>query len=235
MHKLLSVFILVFLFGCEKDETIPTPVRTPFVYTDSVADIDGNYYHTVTIGSQVWLAENLRTTRYQNGDTIINHTSSGSWSIVTSSRYCEYNNDADASAIYGNLYNYWAVTDARNICPPGYHIPTYYEWIFLRSYLGSASSDKLREFGSKHWLPTNTSATDEYGFAALPGGWRTESGDYERVRTNGYFWSSTHYIPSSTSYPQGWLMAMSSDTTIATAELVNAFYGTGCSVRCVKD
>jgi uncharacterized protein (TIGR02145 family) len=232
MYKLLPLFFLLFLCGCEKENT-PTTDHTPFVYTDSVADIDGNYYHTVTIGSQVWLAENLRTTRYQNGDTIPEHTSSGTWSYITNPRFCQYNNDYVAESIYGKLYNYWAVTDARNICPTGYHIPTYYEWIIMRSAVGAASSDKLREFGAKHWMPTNTTATDEFGFAALPGGWRPESGDYEKVRTNAYFWSSTHYIPSTASYPQGWIMSMSAESE--TAELEYVFYGTGCSVRCIKD
>jgi uncharacterized protein (TIGR02145 family) len=238
MHKLLPVFLLLFLISCKKEETA-TPVHTPFVYTDSVADIDGNYYHTVTIGSQVWLAENLRTTRFQNGDTIINHTSSGTWSYVTGPRYCEYNNDTAAAKIYGKLYNFWAVTDARNICPPGYHVPTYYEWQTLIAVLGNSSSDKIREYGSKHWFPPNDNATDEYGFAALPGGWRPDYGEYENVRHDCYFWSSTHYIPSNINYPEGWFVKLSADHDptlfLPTMEQDHIGYVTGLSVRCIKD
>jgi uncharacterized protein (TIGR02145 family) len=237
MHKLLPVFLLVFLFGCKKEE--PTnPAHTPFVYTDSVADIDGNYYHLITIGSQVWLAENLRTTRYQNGDTIFNHTSSGTWSYVTTPAYCDYNNDPAAAEIYGRLYNRYAVADPRNICPPGYHVATYYEWIGLMSYLGNSSSDKIREYGTKHWFPPNDNATDQFGFAALPGGCRPDYGEYENVRRRAYFWSSTHYLPSSANYPQGWYMQLSagdSTSSTPTMQLDYALYTTGFSVRCVKD
>ncbi|MEO5642420.1 MAG: fibrobacter succinogenes major paralogous domain-containing protein [Bacteroidia bacterium] len=236
MKKILPVCaILLLIFGCKKD--VATTPHVPFVYTDSVADIDGNYYHTITIGSQIWLAENLRTTRFQNGDAIFNHTSSGTWSYVTTPAYVVYKNDSVAGNIYGNLYNYWAVNDSRNICPPGYHVPGYYEWQLLISVLGNSSSDKIREYGSKHWFRPNDNATDEYGFAALPGGFRPDYGEYENVRLNGYFWTASHYIPSSPSFPQAWYVKLSSDLNAdqPTIGLDYISYVTGFSVRCIKD
>ncbi|MDQ3110870.1 MAG: fibrobacter succinogenes major paralogous domain-containing protein [Bacteroidota bacterium] len=238
MYKLFPIFAFIFLFGCKKDEPV-TPVHTPFVYTDSVADIDGNYYHTVTIGSQVWMAENLRTTRYQNGDTILFLSYSGAWSNFNNPGYCFYNNDSAAENIYGKLYNYRAVNDARNICPVGWHIPTYGEWQGLRASLLDSVGEKLREYGAKHWFPPNDRATDVFGFAALPGGSRDASGDYYDVRYKAFFWSSSYYIPSSSSFPEAWAMQLydAADPTLSlsVAEQDHFDYDNGFSVRCIKD
>jgi uncharacterized protein (TIGR02145 family) len=109
----------------------------------------------------------------------------------------------------------------------------------LISYLGGSSSDKIREYGGKHWFPPNKNATDEFGFAALPGGYRPDDGEYLNVRHNAYFWSSTFWIPSNANYPEGWFVKLSSDLDptlmLPTLEQDHTSYITGMSIRCIKD
>jgi uncharacterized protein (TIGR02145 family) len=234
MKKLVPICLLLIISGCKKED-VETPY-VPFSYTDSVADNQGNYYHTVSIGSQVWMAENLRATKYRNGDTITYLYTSNDWSNTFSSATCAYDNNIQALDIYGKLYNFDAVTDSRNICPVGWHIPTQAEWQTLLDYLGETAGNKLREHGTKHWFPPNTKATDEYGFAALPGGWRNADGTCEFVRTEANFWSSTNYVPSNLNYPDAWLMEITNtDPNKPSAIIVHAECKSGCSVRCIKD
>jgi uncharacterized protein (TIGR02145 family) len=138
------------------------------------------------------------------------------------------------------MYNFYAVTDPRGIAPPGWHVPTYYEWIGLMAYCGNAEAgNRLREHGYKHWLINNEEATDEYGFAAIPGGYRDFQGDFYDMRAVAHFWSSTHYLPSSTQYPEAWSLKIESDKDPTLAlpehELFNRGYTDGCYIRCVKD
>jgi uncharacterized protein (TIGR02145 family) len=145
---------------------------TTDVETNTVTDIDGNIYHTVTIGTQVWMVENLKTTKYRNGDPIPNVTGNA-WAALTTGAYCWYNNDAATyKATYGALYNWYAVADSRNIAPTGWHVPTDAEWTTLTTFLGgeSVAGGKLKETGTNHWTSPNTGATNETGFTALPGG-----------------------------------------------------------------
>ena len=135
---------------------------------ETFTDIDGNVYHAVVIGTQTWMVENLKTTKYSNGDPIPTAVTS-----LTPGAYCMYNNDAVTyKADYGALYNWYAVADSRNIAPAGWHVPTKTDWTTLTDYLGgeSVASGKLKENGSSHWLTPNTGATNSSGFTALPGG-----------------------------------------------------------------
>lgn len=231
-----STMLLVVLSGCKKEVT---EEYIPFVYTDSVIDNEGNVYHTVTIGSKVWMAENLRTTHYNNGDTITYERSHTDWSTPLGGGYCFYDNDSTALAIYGCLYNFAAATDPRGIAPAGWHVPTYYEWLGLVSYLGQNAGNKLREHGNKHWIVDNDEATDEYGFAALPGGYRDFQGDFYDVRSSVQFWSATHYLPSTPTYPEAWYLNIvgDKDPTLGEPEhaLSDVTYIQGCYIRCVKD
>ena len=233
MLKILAPFLALCMLTTCKQETVEDPY-VPFVYTDSITDIDGNVYHTVMINGQEWMAENLRTTRYRNGDTIEYLYYTTDWAYPDDSgAICMYDNNAEAGSIYGNIYNFYAVSDARNIAPAGWHVPTYYEWIGLMAYCGNADAgNRLREHGDKHWLVENGEATDQYGFAALPGG-------YYDVRTTCNFWSSTHYLPSMPGYPEAWFLRIvgDKDPTLAEPEheLSHFPYVHGCYVRCVKD
>lgn len=155
-------------------------------------DNDGNNYTTVQIGTQVWMAENLKTTKYRNGDAIPNVTDQMAWFNLTTGAYCNSNNDLNLWTTYGRLYNWYAVNDSRNMSPTGWHVPTDNEWSILTAYLGGASySYKLIETGTTHWLAPNTDATNETGFTGLPGGYRDSGGIFISIGVEADWWSST--------------------------------------------
>jgi uncharacterized protein (TIGR02145 family) len=159
----------------------------------TVSDIDGNVYNTVTIGAQVWMKENLKVTHYRNGESIPNVTDGTAWKNLFNGALCYYNNDSAANASdYGVLYNWYAVNDSMNICPFSWHVPTDAEWTTLTGYLGgqSIAGGKLKETGTTHWQSPNTGATNETGFTALPGGFRDNIG-FNFYRYDGLWWSFT--------------------------------------------
>jgi uncharacterized protein (TIGR02145 family) len=160
-----------------------------------VADIDGNIYNIITIGTQVWLQENLKTTKYNDGTAIPNVTDNTAWSTTTSDAYCDYANTPANSTIYGRLYNWYAVgsTNPKNVCPTGWHVATDADWTALATYLGgeTVAGGKLKETGTTHWAAPNTGATNETGFTALPGGYRAQSGSFGLSGTYGFWWTAT--------------------------------------------
>jgi uncharacterized protein (TIGR02145 family) len=175
----------------------------------TVTDIDGNVYKTVTIGTQTWMAENLKTTKYNDGtpiplvaDTMVvramgrKPVSVPLWIVVGSGAYCWYYNIKIAAYhVYGALYNRIAV-NTRMLCPTGWHVLGIDEWTTLTNYLGdSIAGGKLKENGTVNWHYPNTGATNESGFTALPGGWRDENGVYQEIGYQGVFWSSTYSYP----------------------------------------
>ncbi|GEM_PF-3097955 len=162
----------------------------------SMTDQDGNVYKIVKIGSQWWMAENLRVTHYRNGDAIPNVTDNTEWTGLSTSAWCAYNNDNGNIDTYGLLYNWYAAVDSRNIAPEGWHVPTDEEWQTLVDYLGgySVAGGKLKESGTSHWSSPNSGANNESGFSALPGGYRHyNNGTYSNMGNFGYWWSSTEY------------------------------------------
>ncbi len=211
-------------------------------YAGTVTDIEGNIYNTVTIGTQTWIAENLKTTKYNDGTAIPNITDNIAWTAATTSAYSDYNNTPANSTIYGRLYNWYAVDNnaatkvasngGKNVCPTSWHVPTDTEWTTLTTYLGgeSVAGGKLKETGTTYWTTPNTGATNETGFTALPGGDRSFSGGYDNIGYYGAWWSSTK---------KTW--------TSPNAYYRNLYYGdrgiyrgefrelSGFSVRCVKD
>ena len=166
--------------------------------TGTVTDIDGNVYKTVKIGAQWWMAENLKVTHYQNGDSIPNVTDNTQWTNLTTGAYCNFDNDTTNVSIYGRLYNWYAVADSRNIAPEGWHVPSEAEWHILVDYLGgdAVAGGKLKatgtiEGGDGLWHEPNVGATNESGFTGLPGGYREPSGTFYAIGYGAYFWSST--------------------------------------------
>jgi uncharacterized protein (TIGR02145 family) len=160
----------------------------------TVTDADGNIYSTVTIGNQVWMGENLRTTKFSNNDPIAMVLDSAQWPVQAAAAYCYYNNDSSFVNPYGNLYNWYTVNDARNVCPTGYHVPTAAEWADMVSFLGgeTVAGGKLKEQGFSHWLSPNTGADNSSNFTALPSGWRANNnGVYENLGYMCYLWAST--------------------------------------------
>ncbi|MEL4456532.1 fibrobacter succinogenes major paralogous domain-containing protein [Lutimonas vermicola] len=163
--RIIHFFILATLLitSCEQenDEVITVTEDDP----TTITDIDGNTYHTVRIGTQLWLVENLRTTRFQNGD-LINELDESNSEI---SSFASYNNDENLAKTYGYLYNENAARDVRKIAPKGWHVPSGKEWLVLLNYVENRS-EKLKIKGSTHWINGNSDATNESGFTALPGG-----------------------------------------------------------------
>jgi uncharacterized protein (TIGR02145 family) len=175
---------------------IPTTSKTiNFIFVDC-RDADFNIYPVVTIGTQTWMAENLKTTKYNDGTTAItNVTDNTTWSTTTSGAYCDFSNVPTYSTTYGRLYNWYVVasTNPKNVCPTGWHVPTDAEFTTLVTYLGgeTLAGGKLKETGTTHWLTPNTSATNETGFTALPGGYRSASGTFGLMGNSGFWWTST--------------------------------------------
>ena len=210
----------------------PGPITfNPDLTYGTMTDNDGNVYKTIIIGTHTWMAENLRTTKYRNGDPIDNVTDNAAWATLSTGAYCWNNNDAASyKAVYGALYNWYAVADSRKIAPEGWHVPTDAEWTTLIDYLGGwYSGGELKETGMEHWASPNTSATNGSGFTALPGGDRFyDGGTFNDVGRTGLWWSSTSF-----------------DATIAgfrklgyySANFVSGYYfkQDGFSVRCIKD
>lgn len=227
--KFLMLFIsltgifLLFISGCKKsDDPSPTPV--------TITDIDGNVYHTVTIGTQVWLVEDLKSTKYRDGTSIVQEIDNAAWSTLATAAYCDYDNSTSNGATYGHLYNWFAVHDSRNICPSGWHVPSDAEWTTLTDFLGgkSVAGGKMKETGTAHWLSPNTGATDEVGFKALPGGERRATGQYIYLGEYGCWWSSTENDAQ-----QAWIRYVGNSEVDVTNQLYNKNYG--YSVRCIKD
>lgn len=195
----------------------------------TVTDIDGNVYATISIGSQVWMAENLNVTKYRNGDSISYVTDHLVWQ-TSPGAYCYYNNNTDYTEVYGALYNWRAVNDSRQLAPEGWHIPIDAEWALLRLTAGGGGN--LKEKGTSHWKATNVGATNQSGFTGLPGGYRDRLGSYEDIREKGSFWTSTPYADL-WSNSGAWYNYLSYDSDVAQVWRVLSSYG--YSVRCVRD
>lgn len=153
-------------------------------------DGDGNYYPTVTIGNQTWMAENLKTTHYRNAVEIPNKTDDSNWGNLTSDAYSEYNS-AIATSTYGKLYNWYAATSNNNIAPSGWHVPSNIDWRLLTDYLSGSSNagSKLKETGLSNWINGNTDATNTSGFTALPGGTKGTDGRINSVGSSASWWT----------------------------------------------
>ena len=202
----------------------------PAESTGTVADIDGNVYQTIKIGGQWWMAENLKATHYRNGDPIPNVTDNNDWWALSTGAYCEYSNSSANAAVYGRLYNWYAVSDSRNIAPAGWHVPSDAEWQTLADFLGGddVAGGKMKEAGPAHWNAPNTGADNSSHFTALPGGNRSFDGTFYNIGIRANFWSSTEYLGT---------YAWSRTLTWDASDLFRyEFYKlAGYSIRCVKD
>ncbi|MBC7124476.1 MAG: hypothetical protein H5T24_02515, partial [Bacteroidales bacterium] len=162
----------------------------------TVTDIEGNTYQTVVIGNQEWMAENLRVAKFNNGDAITNAQSNTDWENgFDTPLWSNFNNDNSYDAIYGKLYNHKVVSDNRNVCPDGWHVPSQAEWETLITGLGGASvaGGKLKATGTDYWNADNVGATNESGFNALGAGYRDGGGNFLNFNNYGDFWTSTLY------------------------------------------
>ncbi len=199
----------------------------------SVTDIEGNSYKTIMIGTQTWMAENLRTTKYRNGENIAEVTDNTAWKLLVTSAYSNYANTTDLNKIatYGRLYNWFAVNDSRNIAPVGWHVATTAEWTTLTTFLSgeNISAGKMKESGTSHWNAPNTAADNSTGFTALPAGRREYTdGSFINTGFNGFWWTSSPYNPD-----YSWYRQMNYDGAFVNPANFHKQYG--FSVRCVKD
>lgn len=212
-----------------KDGTVWTYLGTGEGGGGHVIDADGNAYPLVRIGNQVWMAENLRVTHYRNGDAIPNVTDNTSWNGLATGAYCWYNNDeATNKTLYGAMYNWFAVTDSRNLCPPDWHVPTAAEWTTLANYLGGVSVAGGKMKTAIVWNSPNTDATNISGFSGLPGGGRIDDGTFVVVGDVGGWWSPT--VAPANQAQTGMLSFENAHMALGESSKK-----TGMSVRCVKD
>lgn len=230
----LSVFFFI-LNECQLNNNFlngkTAAVFNPSITYGTISDQDGNIYKTVTIRAQTWMAENLRTTKYNDGTNIPLVPNNTVWSELRTGAYCNYNNTVSNSTIatYGRLYNWYAVSTGK-LAPKGWHVATDSEWKTLTDYLGgeSIAGIKLKETGTSHWPNSNIGSTNEIGFTALPGGFRDSDGTFDDVGYSGTWWSATQ-----SDTDNAWYRNM--DYDISNVDRYNDNKEIGFSVRCVRD
>jgi uncharacterized protein (TIGR02145 family) len=217
---LISGLAICMSFACTKEEKTGPEFG-------SVKDIDGNRYKTIIIGTQTWMAENLKTTHYRNGQEIANTTDSAEWSESTTGAYCNYDNNPANAEIYGRLYNFFAVADSRLIAPDGWHVSTKSEWETLITHLGGTplAAPKIRMEGEYYWWAFGTS-NNESGFSAVGAGARIDV--FRELKGHALWWTSNEYTEAGGEY--AFVEALSSHLLIA-----SGYKKLGCSIRCVKD
>ncbi len=193
LQSFLIGMVFTALLGCGSSPTEVNEPDPPDPLT--VTDFDGNVYTTVTIGTQIWMAENLKVTHYRNGAPIDNITDNTEWGNLTTGAYCNLNNDEGTVDTYGRQYNWYAANNTNSICPTGWHIPSDAEWTTLINYLGGSDTagGKMKESGTAHWSNPNLGATNSSGFTALPGGYRNNLGIFDETYNYGFWWSSSHF------------------------------------------
>jgi uncharacterized protein (TIGR02145 family) len=211
-------------------------VHNPDLTYGSMTDQEGNVYKTIVIGTQEWMAENLNTSIYRNGDAIPTNLDEGTWQNTTSGAWAYYNNDASYACPYGKLYNWYACVDARQLCPVGWHVPTDAEWTVLTDYLGgeAVAGGKMKTTGTIEaatglWYSPNTGATNSSGFSGAPGGFRNDHGGYYvGIGDFGVWWSSSEL---DTYY--AWSRFLDYNDDFAYRDDLNK--RNGFSVRCLRD
>jgi uncharacterized protein (TIGR02145 family) len=255
IYPLIVIGVLLMLQNsCKKsDDNNPLPGDT------KVTDIDGNIYTTVTIGTQVWMKENLKTTKYNDGTAIPNVTVNSAWEALTTGAYCDYNNTPSNSTTYGRLYNWYAVDNnpttkvasngGKNVCPIGWHVPNDSEWTALVDYLTTsgynwdgttiwnrvaksmASTSGWTTSGTLGEAGNDQASNNRSGFTALPSGGRGMGGGgtFVFIESNSYWWSSSEY---STTNAYTWFMAYNLSFVDISHHSRKHF---GNSVRCLRD
>lgn len=183
----LSLLIsLLIITSCSRDEESPV---INYAGPTVIKDGDGNVYNSITIGEQTWLDKNLKTTSFNDGEPIAEVTDDTEWKETQSPAYCWYdNNEAEYKDVTGSLYNYFVVESGK-ICPVGWHVPSQEEWKTLLDYLGDDAANQLKDANSNLWK-VKGNATNSTGFSGLPGGQRSNEGEFRDFRERGIWWIS---------------------------------------------
>ena len=197
--------------------------------TYAVSDLDGNLYHILKIGTQVWLKENFKGTHFANGDPIPNITGQTEWEAATSPAYCYYNNDIKNAETYGALYNWYVASDNRELIS-GFHVPSEEEFRIIANYLGgqSVAGGKMKEAGFAHWTQPNTGATNSSGFTGLPAGVRQKT--FSDLNSDIVFWSKDKFMGMSDVGYDFWLSTAWTRLTSGGCDNWNGF-----SLRLIKN
>jgi uncharacterized protein (TIGR02145 family) len=222
-------------------------VHNPDLSYGTLIDQEGNVYKTITIGTQEWMAENLNTSIYRNGEPIPNVTDEIQWGGLSTGAWCYYNNDSSYSCPHGKLYNWYTCVDGRQLCPTGWHVPSDSQWKTLIGYLDSTlfsnpdamnpdavgiisgiAGGKMKSIGSQYWAGANDGATNEVGFSGLPSGYLGSNGIFGGIGQSGSFWSATERYAD-----HAWLYYLVYQAGTST----RSFNGemVGFSVRCLRD
>jgi len=199
---------------------------------NTVNDIDGNTYNVIQIGTQCWMKENLKTARFKDGSSIPSSQDSVAWlnsASLSAPVWCNHSASSSNDALYGKLYNWYAVTDSRGVCPTGWHVPTEDEVLTLTTYLGGSTTCGGKMKATTLWDAPNEGANNSSGFTALPGGSRSQTGNFTSpLGYSGAFWTSTSSGSTATTYSLSTV-----DSMVYFSPYNNK--GSGKSIRCIKD
>lgn len=207
-------------------------VHNPNLVYGVMSDQQGNTYRTIVIGNREWMAENLRTSTFRNGQAIPNVQDASQWSVLADydAAWAHYGNNSGYECPQGKLYNWYAVSDPRSVCPAGWHVPSDAEWTALGNHLGGASvaGNKMKSTGTQYWGFPNSGSTNASGFSGLPGGLRYFDGAFYSFGDNGSWWTSTEADPDF-----AWYRSLNNGL----ADLYQGSWSKrfGYSVRCVRD
>jgi len=236
-----SIFLAVIIFL--HNVNVFAQQFNPDLTYGEVKDIEGNKYKTIKIGTQEWMAENLRTTKYNDGTKILVVTDDDQWGNDSIPMMCWFNNNrATYAAKYGALYNWYVINPGtngnKNVCPTGWHVPSDAEWTTLINYLDphaeggdkwkNVAGGKMKSTGTDFWVSPNTDATNSSGFSGLPGGYRGFNGTFLGFGASGNWWSSTEDSTNAAWYRA--LHYVNGD--VDRLSYSKAF---GFSVRCLRD
>ena len=235
------LFALISMGACEKDNDSGPPhlrkhtyhadyVHNPQLDYGSVIDQEGNSYKTMIIGSQEWMAENLKTSSYRNGNPIPNVQSKDEWVQLDAGAWVHYDNNVENECPYGKLYNWYAVSDNRGLCPTGWRVPTDDDWDQLTDHLGDLNSAgaKMKSAGTVYWAGENSGAVNSSGFSGLPGG-SSINGDFNEIGKHGRWWSSTKHPTFGSAYYR------QLNYHLASLKRHDLSQYQGFSVRCIRE
>ncbi|MBM3162472.1 MAG: hypothetical protein FJZ79_03950 [Chlorobi bacterium] len=203
-------------------------ILMPPLQASSASNTSGTVQRSVTVGKQVWMAENLAVTHYRNGEEIPQVQDAGAWQRLTTGAWCWYANDSGNGVTYGKLYNWFAVNDPRGLAPAGWHIPSDAEWQELVDATGGEKASATKLKSTVLWREPLTGADNSTGFTALPAGYRSSNGTFSLIGSNGNFWTSTENSGYSAWYRQMY-------NSYSAVYRVSSSKTMGLSVRCMKD
>lgn len=228
----LFISTLLLNIACNKDD-VESNIYPIQQLKDTVIDVDGNIYHTIKIGKQIWMQENLNVTKFRNGESILKDTIFRYWDSYYSGAWCEHPDITKDRNQFGKLYNFGAVNNTKGLAPIGWHVPTDGEWSILIENLGGidVAGGKMKESGIAHWATPNNTADNRSGFTALPGGYRSDNGQFFGLGSFiSCWWSSTS---TSSNNDNAYYRFITSDSSGIIKDYGSRYFG--FSVRCIKD